>query len=46
MLAGLTILGDTRFEFTSTGSDDENGAVGLRGTSDHVLDEVAVTRRI
>lgn len=28
---------------TDTGGDDENGAVGLRGTGDHVLDEVTVT---
>ena len=46
VLAGLTIFGYASFEFTSTGSDDENSAVGLRGTSDHVLNEIAVTRRI
>jgi hypothetical protein len=38
VLTGLTILGDTGFELTSTGSNDENSAVGLGGTSDHVLD--------
>lgn len=46
MLAGLAIFGNTGFEFTGTGSNDEDSAVGLRGTSDHVLDEVTMTRRI
>ena len=43
MLTSLAILGDTSLELTSTGSDDENSAVGLGGTSDHVLDEITVT---
>lgn len=43
VLTSLTILGDTSFEFTSTGSNDENGAVSLGSTSDHVLDEVTMT---
>lgn len=43
MLSSLTILGDTSLELTSTGSNDENGAVSLGGTSNHVLDEVTVT---
>ena len=42
MLAGLAILGDTSLELTSTGSDNEDSAVGLGGTSDHVLDEITV----
>lgn len=46
MLTRLAILGDTSLELTSTGSDDEDGAVGLGGTSDHVLDEITVTRSI
>lgn len=46
MLAGLAILGDTSFEFTSTGSDDENSAVSLGGTGDHVLDEITVAGSI
>lgn len=36
MLTGLAILGDTSLEFTSTTGNDENGAVGLGGTSNHV----------
>ena len=43
MLTGLTVLGDTGLELTSTGGNDENGAVSLGGTSDHVLDEITVT---
>ena len=43
VLTGLTILGDTSLEFTSTGGNDEDSAVSLGSTSDHVLDEVTVT---
>jgi hypothetical protein len=46
VLTGLAILGDTSLELTSTGSNDENGAISLGGTSDHVLDEITVTRGI
>jgi hypothetical protein len=46
VLTGLAILGDTSLELTSTGSDDENSAVGLGSTSDHVLDEITVTGSI
>lgn len=43
VLTGLTILGDTSLELTSTGTNDKDSTVGLGGTSDHVLDEVTVT---
>ena len=43
VLAGLTVLGDTGLELTGTTGNDEDGAVSLGGTSDHVLDEVTVT---
>jgi len=46
VLSGLTILGDTSLEFTSTGGNDENSAISLGGTSDHVFDEVTVSRSI
>ena len=46
MLSGLTILGDTGLELTSTGSNDEDSTICLGGTSDHVLDEVTVSRGI
>jgi len=42
VLAGLSILGDTGFELTSTGGDDEHTAIGLGSASDHVLDEIPV----
>ncbi len=43
VLSGLTILGDTSLELSDTGSDDEDGTIGLGGTGDHVLDEITVT---
>jgi len=46
MLSGLAILGDTSLEFTSTSGNDEDGAIGLGGTRDHVLDEITVSRGI
>ena len=46
VLAGLTILGDTSLELTSTTSNDENGAVSLGSTSDHVFDEITMARGI
>jgi len=46
VLTSLAILGDTSLELTSTGSNDENGTISLGGTSDHVLDEITVTRGV
>jgi hypothetical protein len=46
VLAGLAVLRDTSLELASATSNDEDGAVGLGGTSDHVLDEVTVTRGV
>ena len=43
VLAGLTVLGDTGLELTSTTGNDEDSTISLGGTSDHVLDEVTVT---
>jgi hypothetical protein len=43
VLSGLAILGDTSLEFTSTSGNDEDSAISLGGTSDHVLDEVTVS---
>jgi len=42
VFSGLTVLGDTGFEFTDTGGDDEDGAIGLGSTGDHVLDEISM----
>ena len=43
VFTGLAILGDTSFEFTSTSGNDEDSAISLGGTGDHVLDEVTVS---
>jgi hypothetical protein len=43
VLTGLSVLGDTGFEFSLSGGDDEDGAIGLGGTSDHVLDEITMS---
>mmetsp|Transcript_4318 Transcript_4318/g.4079 ORF Transcript_4318/g.4079 Transcript_4318/m.4079 type:complete len:485 (+) Transcript_4318:154-1608(+) len=46
VLAGLAVLGNTSLKLTNTSSDDKDGAIGLRGTGNHVLDEITVTRGI
>jgi len=46
MLTGLAILRDTSLKTTSGGVNDKDGTVSLGGTSDHVLDEVTVSRGI
>ena len=46
VLTSLAILGDTSFELTSTGSNDEDSTISLGGTSDHVLDKVTMTRSV
>ena len=43
MLAGLAILGDTSFELTSTAGDDEDSAISLGSTGDHVFDEITMS---
>jgi len=42
VFSGLSILGDTRLEFSLSGSNNEDGSIGLGGSSDHVLDEISV----
>jgi len=46
VFTSLTILGDTSLELTSTSGNDENGTISLGSTSDHVLDEITMTRGI
>jgi hypothetical protein len=46
MLTGLAILGDTNLKTISGGVNDKDNIVTLGGTSDHVLDEVTVSRGI
>ena len=43
MLTSLAVLGDTGFELADTSSNDQDGAIGLGGSRDHVLDEITVT---
>merc|ERR1712002_4556 len=43
VFTGLSVLGDTGFEFSGTSGDNEDSAIGLGGSSDHVLDEISVT---
>ena len=40
------ILKLTSLEFTSSGSDDEDTAISLGSSSDHVLDEITMSRGI
>ena len=42
VLSGLSVLGVTGFELTRWGGNHENGTIGLRGTSNHVLDEISM----
>ena len=46
VLTGLAVLGDTGLELTNTSGDDKDSAIGLGGTSDHVLDEITVARGV
>jgi len=43
VLTGLSVLGDTSFELSLSGGNDEDGTIGLGGTSDHVLDEITMS---
>merc|ERR1712226_1105474 len=40
VLPGLAVLGDTGLELTDTGGDDQDGAISLGSTGNHVLDEI------
>merc|ERR1719333_1156627 len=46
VLSGLTVLGDTSLELSSSRGNDQDSAVSLGGSSDHVLDEVTMSRSI
>jgi hypothetical protein len=43
VFSGLSIFGNTSFEFTSGGGNHENGTIGLGSTSNHVLDEISMS---
>jgi len=42
VLSGLTVLGNTSLKLSDTGGDDEDGAIGLRGSGNHILDEITM----
>jgi len=42
VLAGLTVLRDTSLELTGTTGNNQDSAISLGGTSNHVLDEIAM----
>ncbi|KAI5621512.1 hypothetical protein C0J50_18921, partial [Silurus asotus] len=48
VFTGLAVLGDTSLKLTNTTSNNQHSTVSLQeeGTSDHVLDEVSVSRGI
>jgi len=43
VLTGLSVLGNTGLELSGTGGDDEDTAVGLGGSGNHVLDEITMS---
>merc|ERR1719367_1499450 len=46
VFSGLSVLGNTGLELSSSGGDDQDSTVSLRSSSDHVLDEVTMSRSI
>merc|ERR1712158_101860 len=42
VFSGLSVLGDTSLELSSSGGDNEDTTVSLAGSGDHVLDEVTM----
>jgi len=46
VLSGLTVLVNTSLELSLSRGNDQDGTIGLRGTSNHVLDKVSVARSI
>merc|ERR1719150_574549 len=43
VLTSLAVLRDTSLEFTGAGGDDQDTAIGLGSSSDHVLDEITMS---
>jgi hypothetical protein len=43
VFSGLSILGDTSFEFTLRRGDHKKSAIGLRSTSNHIFNEISVS---
>jgi len=43
VFSGLSVLGDTSFEFTLRRGDHKKSAIGLRSTSNHIFNEISVS---
>jgi len=43
VFSGLTVFGDSGFEFTSGGGNHENGDIGLGSSGNHVFDEISMS---
>jgi hypothetical protein len=43
MFSGLSLWGDTSFEFSLGRSDHKKSAISLGGSGDHILDEISVS---
>jgi len=46
MFSGLSIFGDTGFKFSLRGGNHQYGDIGLRGSGDHVFDEISMSGSI
>jgi hypothetical protein len=46
VFTGLSVLGDSGLELSGTTSDNQHGTIGLRGSCDHVLDEITMSRGV
>jgi len=43
VFSGLSVFGDTGFEFSLGGSNHQNTNIGLRSTGDHVFNEISMS---
>jgi len=43
VFSGLSILGNSGFEFSGSGSDHKNGTISLGGSGNHILNEISMS---
>lgn len=43
VFSGLSVFGNSGFEFSLGGSNHEHGAIGLRGSGNHIFDEISMS---
>jgi len=43
VFSGLSVFGDTGFEFSVGGGNHQNSDIGLRSSGDHVFNEISVS---